>query len=52
MNSTVDKEISAALFRLRWAFMSKRKRYVYLWKRTREGQQTNFDRALGRFKKL
>ncbi len=38
MNSTVDKEISAALFRLRWAFMSRRKRYVYLWNRTRDGQ--------------
>lgn len=38
MNKAIDKEINAALFRLRWTFMSNRKRYAYLWHQTMEGQ--------------
>jgi hypothetical protein len=38
MGKTLTKEINAALFRMKWTFMSHHQRYAYLWQQTQNGQ--------------
>jgi hypothetical protein len=38
MEKLIDRGINAALFKLKWAFMSQRKRYAYLWLQTKEAE--------------
>jgi hypothetical protein len=38
MNKLIDRGLNTTLFKLKWAFMSSRKRYAYLWLQTREAE--------------
>ena len=38
MNKLIDRGLNTALFKLKWAFMSQRKRYAYLWLLTKEAE--------------
>ncbi len=38
MNTIAKMGHKSALFKLKWAFMSQRKRYAYLWLQTKEAE--------------
>jgi hypothetical protein len=44
MNKLIDRGINTALFKMKWAFMSQRKRYAYLWRQTKYGELKKSER--------
>ena len=38
MKKLIDRGMNTTLFKMKWAFMSRRKRYAYLWLRTKEAE--------------
>ena len=45
MNKLIDRGINTALFKMKWALMSRRKRYAYLWFQT-QGSRVKETKAI------